>query len=68
MFILVLGFVNAQDLISIDEDQSSEYKQSAGDKNLELQFNPGAIFATGGNVFSNPIGVTFRLFRIGFLF
>ncbi|MEN8120738.1 MAG: hypothetical protein ABFS35_10340 [Bacteroidota bacterium] len=63
--VFAFAFAQAQDLdLDIDsEESSSAYKQSSGDKNLELQFNPGAIFATGGNVFSNPFGVSFRMFN-----
>ena len=40
------------------------FKQSSGDKSLELQFDPRAIFNSnfGNQVFSNGIGVRFRLF------
>ncbi len=40
------------------------FKQTSGDKSLELQFDPGAIFnaSNGNNVLSNGLGVRFRLF------
>lgn len=60
--ILTFTFAKSQDLID-SEELSNDYKQNSGDKNLELQFDPGAIFATGGTVFSNPFGVSFRLFN-----
>lgn len=58
---LFIGFamaVNAQ-------EETETIKQSAGDKNLELQFDPGAIFnaSKGNNFLSNGAGIRFRYFK-----
>ena len=46
------------------QETDAEFKQSSGDNNLELQFNPGAIFAANtGNIFSNGLGIRFRKFN-----
>lgn len=60
--VLAFAFAQAQDVDT--NEPSSEYKQSSGDKNLELQFDPGAIFnaSNGNNVLSNGLGIRFRLF------
>ncbi len=63
--VLTFIIVHAQDTdFDFDEGQSSEYKQNSGDKNFELQFDPGAIFnaTNGNNIFSNGVGIRFRLF------
>ena len=56
--VLAFTFANAQ-------DETDVFKQSSGDKNLELQFDPGAIFNSSNtnNVFSNGVGIRFRLFQ-----
>ena len=61
--ILAFTFAKSQDLID-SEEISNDFKQNSGDKNLELQFDPGAIFnaSNGNNVFSNGVGIRFRLF------
>ncbi|RLD76386.1 MAG: hypothetical protein DRJ07_16435, partial [Bacteroidetes bacterium] len=66
--LIAFTYVQSQDLdLDIEEndlEQTNDYKQSSGDKNLELQFDPGAIFnaSNGNNVFSNGAGIRFRLF------
>ena len=37
--------------------QTGDYKQSAGSQSFEVSFNPGNVFATGGNAFSLVNGV-----------
>lgn len=46
------------------QEDAENFKQSAGDKNLELQFDPGAIFSSANNnsILSNGSGIRFRLF------
>jgi len=46
------------------QDGTGSFKQNSGDKSLELQFDPGAIFnsSNGNNVLSNGLGIRFRLF------
>ena len=62
--VLAFTFAKAQD-ISESGGVTNDYKQSSGDKNLEMQFDPGAIFnaANGNNVFDNGLGIRFRLFN-----
>jgi len=57
LFAMAVVVANAQ-------EETDVIKQSAGDKNLELQFDPGAIFnaSNGNNVLSNGVGIRFRLF------
>ncbi len=67
--VFTFTFVQAQEVEETTESISvtsatNDYKQSAGDKNLELQFDPGAIFnaSNANNVFSNGLGIRFRMF------
>lgn len=50
-------------IVANAQEETDVIKQSAGDKNLELQFNPGAIFGSNsGQILSNGVGIRFRLF------
>ena len=59
LLLLAFTIVKAQ-----DETKSNDYKQSAGDKGFELEFDPGAIFnsASTSNIFSNGLGIHFKMF------
>ena len=54
--------------------QSSGYMQTAGSKSFEISFNPGNVFATGGNAFSlinstikyRNFSTAQKAFRMGF--
>ena len=59
--VLAFTFANSQESSTSISDG---YKQSSGDKNLELQFDPGAIFnaTNSNNMFSNGVGIRYRQF------
>ncbi len=80
LFILTIMNVNAQnDEIfgnnpAEPDAQSSNYLQTAGSKSFEVSFNPGNVFATGGDAFSlingavkyRSFSTAQKAFRIGF--
>lgn len=57
-FLLFVVLISAQ-------KNKKVYKQASFDKNLEMLFDPGAIFngSNGNDILSNGIGIRFRLFQ-----
>ena len=62
--ILTISFIFVALILNAQKDKLT-YKQNSQDKNLEMLFDPGAIFnsSNGNNIFSNGIGIRFRLFQ-----
>ena len=63
--IITLSFCILAFAIANSQEETEVYKQTSGDKNLELQFDPGAIFNSSNtnNIISNGVGIRYRQFK-----